>query len=106
MNIWIRRVIIAVVVAAIGWGAYSFFLGGKGGKKDEITYETSPISRGDIRSSVTATGVIQPWKLIDIKSNVGGRVDQLYVDLGDKVKAGQLIALIDKTDTLAAAEQA
>jgi HlyD family secretion protein len=106
MNTWIRRIILAVVIAGVGFGVFQFFNGGKNGKKDEITYETGPVTRGDIRSFVTATGVIQPWKLIDIKSNVGGKVDRLFVDLGDKVKAGQLIALIDKTDPQAAAEQA
>ncbi|MGQ9525319.1 MAG: efflux RND transporter periplasmic adaptor subunit [Armatimonadota bacterium] len=70
------------------------------------TYEFGTVTRGDVRSFVSATGTIQPWKVVDIKSNVAGRVDRLFVDLGDRVKAGDLIALIDPTDTQAAFEQA
>ena len=71
-----------------------------------VTYEFGEVTRGDVRSSVSATGTIQPWKVVDIKSNVAGRIDLLAVDLGDRVRAGQLIAVIDPTDTQTAVTQA
>lgn len=105
MQIWIRRlVIVAVLLGAVG-GAYALTQK-NGKKKDEVTYEFGSAATGDVRSFVTATGVIQPWKIVDIKSNVGGRIDRLTVDLGDRVKQGQLIMAIDPTDTRAAFEQA
>lgn len=76
------------------------------GANSGVTYEFGTVTRGDVRSFVSATGKIQPWKVVDIKSNVAGRVDRLFVDLGDRVKAGDLIALIDPTDTQVAFEQA
>ncbi|MCC6484175.1 MAG: efflux RND transporter periplasmic adaptor subunit [Armatimonadetes bacterium] len=75
-------------------------------ESSQTTYEFGEVEVGDVRSSVTATGTIQPWKTVDVKSNVAGRVDKLAVDLGDRVKAGQLIALIDPTDSVAAVTQA
>jgi HlyD family secretion protein len=106
MNTWIRRVIVAVIVVAVGYAGFSFVRSRAGSKKAETTYEFGTVTRGDIRSTVTATGVIQPWKMVEVKSNVGGRVDRLFVDLGDRVRAGQVIALIDPTDTKAAADKA
>jgi HlyD family secretion protein len=75
-------------------------------KKDKITYETGKAEVGNVKSFVSATGIIQPWKTVDVKSNVAGKILKLAVDLGDTVKTGQLIALIDPTDTRTAKEQA
>lgn len=75
-------------------------------ESSQVSYEFGKVEVGDVRSSVTATGTIQPWKTVDVKSNVAGRIDKLAVDLGDRVKAGQLIALIDPTDPEAAVTQA
>ncbi len=76
------------------------------GGKEAAPYVTAPVSRGDVRAFVSATGVLQAWKVADVKSDVSGRIDKLAVDLGDHVRAGQLIALIDPTDTRTAAVQA
>ncbi len=76
------------------------------GGEDGVTYEFGTVTHGNVRNSVSATGTIQPWKVVDIKSNVAGRLDKLTVDLGDTVQAGQLIALIDPTDPQVAVTQA
>src|SRR5436305_390566 len=112
-----KRGLIAVLVLAVGATAWA--LVGRSGKskKDEITYETGAVTRGDIRSFVTATGTIQPWKVVDVKSNVGGTIDHFgpadprnangpKIDLGTHLHRDQLIAVIDPTDTQAALDQA
>jgi HlyD family secretion protein len=106
MSQLIKKGIIAVVVIGALAGVGSVVARNGKGKKDEVTYETGKVAQGDVRSSVSATGVIQPWKVVDVKSNVAGRVDRLYVDLGDHVRVGQKIAEIDPTDTRTAVEQA
>jgi len=93
-----------ILLTAIGGGIYA--TAKPGPKKDQVTYETDKVKRESVKSFVAATGVIQPWKTVDIKANVAGRIDKLMVDLGDSVKSGQLIALIDPTDTRTAKEQA
>ena len=50
--------------------------------------------------------MLEPLTTVDVKSNVGGRVDLLTVDVGDRVKKGQLIAKIDPTDTVTQYSQA
>jgi HlyD family secretion protein len=101
-----RRVITSLVVVgvvAVGTAAY---LRSRKPKAPKVQYRTQAVDRGDVRSTVSATGVLQPWKTIDIKSNVGGRIDLLAVDLGDMVHKGQLIAKIDPTDSMTALNQA
>jgi HlyD family secretion protein len=106
MNVWIKRSIATALVLGVSATGYAFVKGSAGKKKDQITYETAPAEVKDVRSFVSATGIIQPWKIIDIKSNVAGRLDRLYVDLGSPVRRGQKIADIDPTDTKASYDQA
>lgn len=105
MGIWIKRIIIVALVLGSAYAGWSFFKGNGKDAANEVTYEEAEVTRGDVRSFVTATGVIQPWKIVDVKSNVDGRIDRLYVDLGYTVKAGQPIADIDPTNTRTALNQ-
>ena len=54
------------------------------------------VERGDLARVVVATGKIQPLAKVEIKSKASGIVKRLYVDYGDRVKAGQVLAELDK----------
>lgn len=54
------------------------------------------VERGDIARSVVATGKIQPRSKVEVKSKASGIVKKLYVDYGEYVKTGQLLADLDK----------
>ena len=54
------------------------------------------VERGDIARSVVATGKIQPRSKVEVKSKASGIVKKLYVDYGEYVKTGQLLAELDK----------
>ena len=54
------------------------------------------VERGDLARVVVATGKIQPLSKVEIKSKASGIVKKLYVDYGDRVKAGQILAELDK----------
>lgn len=60
----------------------------------------------NVKETVSETGVVDPWATVDVKSKASGTLLQLAVEEGDVVKAGQLIATIDKTDNLSAYQQA
>ena len=68
--------------------------------------ETAKAEIGTVVRSVSATGVLQPLTTIDVKSNAGGSVQSLAVDVGSVVKPGQLIARIDPSDSQTAYNQA
>ena len=54
------------------------------------------VERGDLARVVVATGKIQPLSKAEIKSKASGIVKQIFVDYGDRVKAGQVLAELDK----------
>jgi HlyD family secretion protein len=56
------------------------------------------IERGDIARSVVATGKIEPRSTVEVKSKASGIVKQIFVDYGDTVHAGQILAELDKED--------
>lgn len=59
---------------------------------------TAKVKRGDIKVTVSETGTIQPLVKVEIKSKVAGQVEELFVDVGEKVKKGQLLIQLDTTD--------
>ncbi len=56
---------------------------------------TAPVSRGDVEITVLASGTVESDNLVSVGAQVSGQVKSLKVDLGDTVKAGQLVAEID-----------
>ena len=63
------------------------------------------VERGDLAKSVVATGKVEPITKVEIKSKASGIVKKLYVEYGDRVKKGQLLAQLDKLEIEAQVEQ-
>lgn len=75
--------------------------------KVQFSYSTAKVEKQDIVTSVTATGTIEPVTSVDVGTQVSGIVSKLYVDYNSVVKAGQVIAELDRTNlmsTLASAQ--
>lgn len=92
MRAGLKKLLLLAIFAGIGYEAYMYFF-----HEEPVTYglTTSAITRGDILSTVTATGELNAISVIAIGTQVSGTVQELYVDFNTHVKAGQLIALID-----------
>lgn len=64
--------------------------------KEELpSYITSQVERGDIENSVIATGLLEATKIVSVGAQASGQLKKMYVELGDEVKQGQLIAQIN-----------
>ncbi len=63
------------------------------------------VERHDLAKSVVATGKVEPITKVEIKSKASGIVKKLFVDAGDKIKKGQLLAQLDKEEIQAQVEQ-
>ena len=63
------------------------------GKKIEV--QTGKIAKKDLVSKVSASGEIRPKKFVNVSSDVAGRIVQLLIKEGDRVKRGQILARID-----------
>jgi len=64
------------------------------------------VEKGDLAKSVVATGKIEPITKVEIKSKASGIVKKLFVDYGDKVKKGQVLAELDREEIQARVDQA
>ena len=91
-KIWI----IVAVIAVIGIVAYQFLSGGK--KEQKVEFETAQVTKGNIQTTITATGTIEPVTSVTVGTQVSGIVAHLYVDYNSVVKKGQVIAELDKTN--------
>lgn len=70
---------------------------------------TTEVRKADIEDNVLASGTVEAIKQVAVGARVSGQIKKLYVQLGDQVKQGQLIAEIDadtQTNTLRNAEAA
>ncbi len=68
--------------------------------EQKVTYNSAPVQRQDISTSITATGTIEPVTEVEVGTQVSGIIDKIYVDYNSEVKRGQIIAELDKTNLL------
>lgn len=69
-------------------------------KKSSFTYTEAEAAKQDIVNSVTATGTIEPVTSVDVGTQVSGVISKLYVDYNSVVKAGEVIAELDRTNLM------
>lgn len=69
-------------------------------KKVGFTYVEAEVAKQDIVTSVTATGTIEPVTSVDVGTQVSGIISKLYVDYNSVVKAGEVIAELDRTNLM------
>ena len=80
---------IALILAFIFGVYYVYQLSHK--KKPEDLYRLQPVTMGDIEQNVTANGTINPVSLVNVGTQVSGRVKKIYADYNDRVKQGQVL---------------
>jgi multidrug efflux pump subunit AcrA (membrane-fusion protein) len=95
-----RRWFIGLLILAVGVGgifAYRKFFS----KSEVKVLETAKIERGNVRGALVETGIIksQVGAVVKIGSRATGTIVQMNVKIGDRVKKGDLIALIDDRET-------
>jgi len=71
-----------------------------------IQYRTAKVTRGDIEAIVVTTGTINPVTLVDVGSQVSGKIAKIYVDFNSRVKKGDILAEIDQSSFLTRIKQA
>ncbi len=61
-----------------------------------LDYETARVTKGSVRITVTATGTIQAIQTVKVGTQVSGKISKIYSDYNTRVKAGQLLAELDR----------
>lgn len=97
-NKTLRRWIWAVVlVLGLAGAAYGVRTALKPDNKIDPS-KLSSVEQGNIARSVVATGKIEPRATVEVKSKASGLVKQIFVNYGDSVKRGQVLAELDKEE--------
>lgn len=91
--LWLTGAIVAVIAVAV------YLLSGNK-KEEKISFETAKVEKGNIQTSITATGTIEPVTSVTVGTQVSGIVSKLYVDYNSVVRKGQVIAELDKTNLI------
>ena len=91
MNKYVKYGLIAVLGLGALWAA-AFFI--KSNSKSAITYETQKPFTSNIEKKTVATGKLIPKDEVEIKPQISGIIDKIYLEEGVDVKAGDLIATI------------
>ena len=78
------------IAGGLGWAGYAYFQ-----PKNEISYITEMVKRGQISQTVSATGEISATNLVNVGAQVSGQIKKMHVKIGDEVQTGDLIAEID-----------
>lgn len=92
-----RLAVLGVAILALAgagwWGWKTWFAAGNGADANIV----ATAQRGDLEDTVTATGTLQPRDYVDVGTQVSGQLKKLHVEIGQRVKQGDLIAEIDPT---------
>ena len=101
MKKMLRVLLVLVILGALAGGAYWGYQRYAGGKTT-VRYNTEPVVRADIASTISATGTVEPEELVNVGAQVTGKIvsfgtdaDGKSVDYGSRVKAGAVLANID-----------
>ena len=82
-------------------GAYYIYHSSSQQESQESDYQPVPVKSGEIHVTILSTGVVEPENRLDIKATTAGRIDELLVKEGEKVRVGQTLALTSTSERAA-----
>src|SRR5688572_18081643 len=98
-------VLIAAVVLLAGGGAF-VLRGREGEKKPARAAAAATAERRDLEVVAEAAGLVEPIRVVEVKSKASGQVLRVEAETGSRVEQGALLAEIDPRDVQNALEQA
>jgi macrolide-specific efflux system membrane fusion protein len=90
-GLWIVLILILIVGIGVAWRT----IGNQDKNNSAKTLQTARVEIGTLEELVTSQGKLEPKEYVDVGAQVSGQLEKLYVELGDMVKQGDLIAEID-----------
>jgi macrolide-specific efflux system membrane fusion protein len=88
-------VVVSVMAVFLAWKLFS-----PGKAKKTVVEEIRP-SRGPIEVLIATTGSVQPQNRLQVKPPINGRVEEILIKEGDRVKKGDIIAWMSSTERAA-----
>jgi len=91
--------LVIIIVIVLGFSLL------KGNKNNSTKYKKEAVQRGDIEALIVTTGSLNPVIIVDVGSQVSGRILNIYVDFNSEVKKGQVVAKLDQSLFLTRVQQ-
>lgn len=89
-KLWLVLLAIFVVLGGATWAGLKFF-----SPENTQQLATAKVTRGNLEERVTAIGTIKPQVDVEVGAQISGQLTKIYVEVGDEVEEGQLLAEID-----------
>jgi len=93
-----------VAVGAFAAGTTNFLLR-RGQQEYSLQELTVSVKQQDLQVTIEASGTVQPIQSVNISPKASGRLEELYVEQGDRVEKGQAIARMENDQLRARLEQ-
>jgi HlyD family secretion protein len=87
LRLWLALAAGGVVLAGLGWWLTH--------RAPPVAYVTAPVTRGDVATTITASGSVNPEVTVQVGAFVSGTIQSLSCDYNTRVRTGQLCANID-----------
>jgi HlyD family secretion protein len=93
-----KRWVIVIAIAAALAVVVGIRLSKKSNGNGVPGYELATAEKKPLWIKVSATGLVEPVVVVEVKSKASGVVERLPIEMGDVVKRGQVIAVLDTTE--------
>jgi macrolide-specific efflux system membrane fusion protein len=101
-----NKSVVIISIVAISLSVVFFVYRLRTNSNGEFTEQEIHPVVGDIRLAVMTTGVVEPQNRLEIKPSMNGRVEEILVDEGDKIRRGQILARMSSTERAALVDAA
>src|SRR5689334_15457237 len=96
---WLIGSVLVITLAAVG--GFTFYNSNK-----KVDYITAKIEKGDIDAVISSTGACNAVITVQVGAQVSGNILELHADWNSKVRAGEVVAVIDPGPFQAKVDQA
>lgn len=94
-----KKILIVIAgIALIGGGGYYYK---KKTARVEVNYAGFKVISKGISEFVETTGAVAPLNRVEIQPSAAGRIEKILVEEGDRIKTGQVLALMSSSDRVA-----
>jgi HlyD family secretion protein len=95
MKIKTHKIILSVIVLGI-LVTGAFFLLGTNSSRSTV-YQFVTLKKGNIETVISSSGTLSPVTKVEVGTQVSGTINKIFVDFNDKVKKGEVIAILDSS---------
>ena len=88
----VKRIVILIIIVVVAWVGISIFKNG-----NDTEYILEEVAYNNVIREVSETGMVKVSEQADLGFKYSGKIDQIYVSVGDQVTAGQSLAKLDTT---------